>query len=112
MHAEHCNRTRWRIWMTRQKRPWLRFHRRLVILQREWSAFGKIGPAVPGSRRDAPQDVARTPYRPAAAIVVAVFRYVELPIRSKRKSERIAQAPCDELRCAAVLAHAQDRTAA
>src|SRR3954470_16106544 len=73
---------------------------------------GIVGPAIPGARLHAPQEIRGPPYRAAAAIVVRVVGDVELAVGRERETERIAEAPRDERDGSAIGRDFHDGTAA
>src|SRR5690606_17127849 len=72
----------------------------------------EVGPAVPGSLLDAPQQVGGAVDRAAAANVGLVLGGVEAAIGGKGQAPDIAQPPGDQLRSAATRAHPHDGAAA
>src|SRR5690606_18458070 len=61
----------------------------------------EVRPAVPRTRLDAPEQVARTPYGAAAADVELILRHEELALRRPGEPERVAESPRDQLRISA-----------
>ena len=78
----------------------------------EAAAAVEIRPAVPGSRRDRPQEIPGAVHAPAAAVVETVIGHVQAPILSEGQAERVAKAPRHQLRCSPSQWEAQDGAAA
>src|SRR4051812_26227690 len=108
MHAEFGNGLRRRSRMTREDELWLRAVRWLEFLAGQRFSSGVIGPAIPFTRFDPPQDIRRAPDRPAASLVVSVVRHVELPVRRECETKWITKSPGDPLQPASVWPHPQN----
>jgi hypothetical protein len=67
-----------------------------------------VGPAVPPVRLDLPEQIARTEYMTAAALVVAVVGREQTAVRREGEPERVAQPPRDQLGLASLGRDAQN----
>src|SRR4051812_24930359 len=85
------------------------FERSFIV--RDGNAADEIGPAIPRTWCNLPEQIRRAPDWTAAAFVIAIIGDIEL-VTEECEAKRIAQTPGDEFRLAALRPDAEDRAAA